>query len=391
MALLEAHGTKAPLFTQAERTISRLPDRDLKRTLSVFLESAGGDLDAFRMHLEQWFDDAMDRVIGIYKRTSQYVMLFLGLAMAVALNVDSIRAAVTLWEKPSLGSALVANAKVIAERQHPPSASDNSFIGDVLKPYRELFATETPVGWTEAVPWSLTTLGGWLITAAAVALGAPIWFGLLQKFVDIRNSGPKPSRRPTTTISVAQAECWRPGCALRRHDAERDVMPVNTQPLSDQEIKLWFDTPGEVPPNTFEAALVLGGTVSAGAYTAGALEFLIEALDAWTGMRDGAAGQTVPRHKVVIRIITGTSGGGVNAAIAARALAYDFPHVSRGTETAIAAGNPFYDIWINRLTLASMLRTDDLAEGLVTAVIQQTRYDTRDILLAAYPGVYSLS
>jgi hypothetical protein len=145
-------------------------------------------------------------------------------------------------------------------------------------------------------------------------------------------------------------------------------MPVNTQPLTDAEIARWFDSPGEVPPNTFEIALVLGGTVAAGAYTAGALDFLIEALDAWTGVRDGPDAQTVPRHKVVIRLITGTSGGGVTAAIAARALAYDFPHVSRGTSTTTAAGNPFYDTWVNRLTLDDMLKTGDLDAPNATAV-----------------------
>lgn len=145
-------------------------------------------------------------------------------------------------------------------------------------------------------------------------------------------------------------------------------MAVNTQPLSNAEIRLWFDNPGPVPPNTFEIALVLGGTVSAGAYTAGALDFLIEALDAWTAVRDGADPQAVPRHKVVIRLITGTSGGGVNAAIAARALAYPFPHVSRGTGPALAAGNPFYDTWINGLTLDGMLTTGDLDAAGTTAV-----------------------
>jgi len=145
-------------------------------------------------------------------------------------------------------------------------------------------------------------------------------------------------------------------------------MPVNIQPLSDAEVTQWFDTPGDVAPNTFEIALVLGGTVSAGAYTAGVLDFLIEALDAWTDLRDGPNGRTVSRHKVVIRIITGTSGGGVNAAIAARALAYDFPHVSRGTDRAVAAGNPFYDTWINRLTLDGLLKTYDLDAAGATAV-----------------------
>ncbi|MGH7152657.1 MAG: hypothetical protein ACREF3_01915, partial [Acetobacteraceae bacterium] len=139
-------------------------------------------------------------------------------------------------------------------------------------------------------------------------------------------------------------------------------MPVNTDALTPEEIKRWFDSPGVVPPNTFEIALVLGGTVSSGAYTAGVLDFLIEALDEWTSRRDhNDAG--IPAHKATIRIITGTSGGGVNAAIAARALAFAFPPVSRASPPDIAAGNPFYDTWVNRLTLADMLTTDDLTAG----------------------------
>ena len=73
LALLETlrDGSKTPLFSQAERTVAALPEGDLKKTLSLFLEDAGGDLDAFRAHLEHWFDDAMDRVSGIYTRLSQ--------------------------------------------------------------------------------------------------------------------------------------------------------------------------------------------------------------------------------------------------------------------------------------------------------------------------------
>lgn len=33
---------------------------------------------------------------------------------------------------------------------------------------------------------------GWLITALAISLGAPFWFDLLNKFVNIRGAGPKP-------------------------------------------------------------------------------------------------------------------------------------------------------------------------------------------------------
>ncbi len=37
--------------------------------------------------------------------------------------------------------------------------------------------------------------------------------------------------------------------------------------------------PEQPPPGKYEFALVLRGTVSVGAYTAGAIDFLIEALD----------------------------------------------------------------------------------------------------------------
>ncbi len=33
---------------------------------------------------------------------------------------------------------------------------------------------------------------GWLITAAAVSLGAPFWFDLLNKLVNLRAAGKKP-------------------------------------------------------------------------------------------------------------------------------------------------------------------------------------------------------
>src|SRR5437763_10295499 len=104
-------------------------------------------------------------------------------------------------------------------------------------------------------------------------------------------------------------------------------MPINQVPPGDTEIQKWFIDVPAVEPGVFEFALMLGGTVSAGAYTAGAVDFLIEALDCLTeAQQQGKA----PHHTVLLKLIAGTSGGGVNAAIAARALAFDYPHVTRG-------------------------------------------------------------
>ena len=56
---------------------------------------------------------------------------------------------------------------------------------------------------------------------------------------------------------------------------------------------------------------------------------------------------------------------GVNAAIAARALAYDYPHVTRATPPGTtASNNPFYDTWINILRLDNFLDTSDIGNEL---------------------------
>jgi len=146
-------------------------------------------------------------------------------------------------------------------------------------------------------------------------------------------------------------------------------MAADYPPLTQGEIDELFIQVEPPAPNTFEFALVLGGTVSAGAYTAGAVDFLIEALDCWTTARD-KHDAPAPQHRVLLKLVTGTSGGGVNAVIAARALAYDFPHVVRATPHADRdTGNPFYETWINRLTLNGFLGTSDIDQGKLVSLL----------------------
>jgi Patatin-like phospholipase len=141
-------------------------------------------------------------------------------------------------------------------------------------------------------------------------------------------------------------------------------MAIDRTPPAEKDINNWFLDVPAVEPGTFEFALVLGGTASAGAYTAGAVDFLIEALDCLTKAQDEGR---APQHEVRLKLIAGTSGGGVNAAIAARALAYEYPHVARGTAIGgDGSGNPFYDTWVNTLRLDRFLDTSDIGDELAS-------------------------
>jgi hypothetical protein len=161
---------------------------------------------------------------------------------------------------------------------------------------------------------------------------------------------------------------------------------MNLQPPSDADIQRLFDSPGEVPAGTFELALVLGGTVSAGAYTAGVLDFLVEALDSWTQKRDN--GQAVPNHIVTVRFVAGTSGGGVNSAIFTRAMNFGFPPVSQATPDGIAAQNPFYNVWVNYLNLSDMLTTTDLDQpgATITSILNSAAVDSAAGVAVAFNG-----
>lgn len=172
--------------------IDRVPiNPHLKRALTIALDEAGGDLDKARRNVEAWFDSGMERVSGWYKRETQWILLAIGLFLAVAGNVDAISVAQGLGRDDQLRQAIVERAI---------AAPDPQSLGDT--DWRTLAAQtralDYPIGWNQ--PWSWTMPLGWLITAFAVSLGAPFWFDVLAKVMSIRSSKP-PKEEPVPAAS----------------------------------------------------------------------------------------------------------------------------------------------------------------------------------------------
>jgi predicted acylesterase/phospholipase RssA len=130
---------------------------------------------------------------------------------------------------------------------------------------------------------------------------------------------------------------------------------------------------GTVALPCFEIGLVLAGAVSAGAYTAGVLDYLWEVLDDWEAAKEADAWDhgadfgkwRVPPHALRIRVVAGASAGSVCTALIAVAAQRRFLPV-RATESNLAGpdalrdDNPFYDLWVNRLDIRGMLETGDV-------------------------------
>jgi predicted acylesterase/phospholipase RssA len=107
---------------------------------------------------------------------------------------------------------------------------------------------------------------------------------------------------------------------------------------------------------SFKLGINMAGAVSAGAYTAGVLDFLTEALDEWYKAKD--AGLAVPTHEVSIEVFSGASAGGMCAAIAACLTQDEFEHIEDTSRQGTT--NKFYEAWVNRIDIRELLKTDDL-------------------------------
>jgi hypothetical protein len=205
-ALALVDSIKSP-DTELEDAIKGLPD-DLKKQLEPMRRAVGGDIDKFRESVEHWYDDAMDRVAGWYKRWAQAITIFLAIVVTIGFNVSTIRVVDRLFNDESVRNSVVAAGEnTLKERTKEKVTGDSAGHATKVAPPAvtagkeaekaadTLTALALPVGWGSANRhFDPALLIGWLLTAIAISLGAPFWFGALGKLADLRTTGAKPEK-----------------------------------------------------------------------------------------------------------------------------------------------------------------------------------------------------
>lgn len=114
---------------------------------------------------------------------------------------------------------------------------------------------------------------------------------------------------------------------------------------------------------TFHLGINMAGAVSAGAYTAGVLDFLTEALEEWYAAK-ASSNPAVPMHDISIDVFSGASAGGMCAAIASAMLQGSFEHIRNPQDpTVTGTNNRFYESWVNKIDIEPLLQQRDLENG----------------------------
>jgi hypothetical protein len=190
----------------------------LKEALLPLINAAGNDPEKALRNIEKWFDDAMDRVGGWFKRNARGWLLCVGFVVCVLLNADTFMVGKILWQDPERLAALVT----AAEKEADVGEKGLSKNQDLSKLRDEVNkkTSQLPIGWVweglgekkpkkeepekkelekkdpREVPVGageiIFKLLGLISTALAISLGAPFWTDLLNSFVNLRRGGKKP-------------------------------------------------------------------------------------------------------------------------------------------------------------------------------------------------------
>jgi hypothetical protein len=170
-----------------------------KKALYALINDTNNKLDNTQKNIENWFDDAMERVSGGYKRKMQYIVVSLALLMVLTLNVDTLTIANNLAQDSTLRDSVIKSAQIITNQSEPNPC--NASLNVTLDAIEEL--KMIPLGWSQEphgpfdfneygyLNWFFLKLGGLLVTVFAISLGAPFWFDSLSKLVNIRGTGKK--------------------------------------------------------------------------------------------------------------------------------------------------------------------------------------------------------
>ncbi len=218
---------------------------EISKVLLTLIDEADNDINKARENVEGWYNDAMDRVSGSYKRRTHRILMVMGLSAAALLNVDTLNVVKALLYNDTLRSSVVASAEQYAKTSPTPNAANPpTQTADPLKGVEvarqnineirgEIDKLGLPIGWSrrpveprrdndkyknmseadfnQAVAryrqasadyavdprrfpanddyyaWFLKLLGIF-ITGLAVTQGAPFWFDMLNKIIVIRST-----------------------------------------------------------------------------------------------------------------------------------------------------------------------------------------------------------
>ena len=236
-ALITENDPSMSIKNAVDKLPGTVEDNRIKGLLMTLVTQVDGDAEKFRKAVEIHFDAAMDRASGWVKRHQQKIAFGVAFIFVVSSNIDTFTLATTLSSSPELRAKLVKIAEQQPEQKQiasadkditkaepananpsntqPQSPSDvvenanqktQEALEETNRAIDNLKSSGLVFGWKDEKQTQLTftqilhelsimKMLGLLITIFAVSLGAPFWFDVLQRFMQVRQTGTSPREK----------------------------------------------------------------------------------------------------------------------------------------------------------------------------------------------------
>jgi hypothetical protein len=243
-------------YLEAQDMLARVPD-SVKQSLAILARRAQTkvteterQLGQFRTEVSVWFDRSMSRASGVYKRNAKGVAILIGFTIAIVSNADTFHIVARLSNDDDLRAVITQRANEFVQT----SPKERIFNRDQLRQLKRetdavLQEIDFPIRWTpdslrqqfgckdtsqsgdksvDLTSWNsfyqaclpnqavapvdesfnllkvgqiaivhwvdlLRVIAGWFLSGIAISMGAPFWFDLLGKVMNVRNTGAKPA------------------------------------------------------------------------------------------------------------------------------------------------------------------------------------------------------
>ena len=192
--------------------------------LKLMQEESQGSMEYLQSEIEKWYSEVMQRASGWYKRKTQLTIFVIGFLVSITFNADTLNIASYLKNDPEARAQVVEMASTYVEQAENMSGdgteqsaqelmdSARALIDEEIQSVSSVLGLGWEGGFSQGMaeafgaPFSLQVFGiklfGWLMTTFALSLGAPFWFDVLNKAMNLRGAA-KATKEQIETLKDA--------------------------------------------------------------------------------------------------------------------------------------------------------------------------------------------
>ncbi len=181
--------TPEGLFEKYREAVQGLKHSPLKVLLHSFLMNSKNKSELLK-ESENWFESYMTQGSYWYKAKMQTRLFIVSFFLVIFTQFDIIITTQQIFNNDILREKISNAAVLFSQENKSLSSVDAQSAKEIIEALNQ--DIKLPIGW-DTQPFQWRNIFGWILSAVLISFGAPFWFDLLGKIVNVRKISSAPS------------------------------------------------------------------------------------------------------------------------------------------------------------------------------------------------------